>query len=288
MPKKVRLNRMIELFEQGKIPIGVVFENGSIGDAIRVRKTDYDFCIWDMEHGDGGFDFTSLNMCHQFMLDRKQLVEQGNLQAKIVPMTRVPAYPFELEYNMWQYKIALDAGVYGLLIPALETVEEMLTVVRACRYASAPGEPKGCRGAHNGDAVRYWGMESFAEYSQRADIWPLNPEGEILFLCQIETATGVKNLRSILQECRNMIGGLELGRLDLSVSLGHPGEREHPEVQGAVREVMEIAKEFGVPVGGRVFAHDVAQKIEAGYQFMYTLNIDLETLALARRLTGRA
>ena len=60
----------------------------------------------------------------------------------------------------------------------------------ACRYPfDYPGVPKlqrqGLRGASAGIANQVWGMNN-AQYVRIADLWPLNPKGEILFGLKIE------------------------------------------------------------------------------------------------------
>ncbi len=46
-------------------------------------------------------------------------------------------------------------------------------------------------------AAWFWGL-SRPEYSLRADVWPANPNGELLLFLQIETVEGVKNVEEIL------------------------------------------------------------------------------------------
>ena len=41
-----------------------------------------------------------------------------------------------------------------------------------------------------------WGI-STAEYERRADVWPLNPEGDLLAIPMIETLEGLKNVDEI-------------------------------------------------------------------------------------------
>jgi 4-hydroxy-2-oxoheptanedioate aldolase len=287
MKKTVRLNRIIELLGQGKTVIGAGFNNFGIGDAIRVSNTDYDYCMWDMEHND--FDFTMLRTCLQFMLDRRQILEQQSLQPRVTPIARITAYAWE--HNSWLYKLLLDAGVYGIMVPHLDTIDDLINTVQACRYGCAPGEPKGHRGLSD-NPHRYWGLGP-EEYTRRADIWPLNAEGELILIPVIESVKGLDNLKSILKDGGSrMIGCLTIGLGDLSVDMGYPWQMKHPEVQGAKRKFIEICREFDVPYGGALpdsgSKIDMQAAISDGYRFIGPdLRLDLNALALTRKLAGR-
>ena len=58
--------------------------------------------------------------------------------------------------------------------------------VGACRYPRLKNaslyEPAGIRGDGPMIAARYWGVTQ-QEYYERADVWPLNPKGEMIFGC---------------------------------------------------------------------------------------------------------
>src|SRR5438128_2310256 len=77
--------------------------------------------------------------------------------------------------------------------------------------------PAGIRGWGPSAAARYWGLTN-AEYAQRADVWPLNPDGELLAIAIIESREGVKNVEEILRVPG--LGGVLIGPADLSLSLG--------------------------------------------------------------------
>jgi len=72
--------------------------------------------------------------------------------------------------------------------------------------------------------------------------------------------------------------------VELSVSLGHPGEIDHPEVREAVETVRSKALEAGVPVGGLAFGTDDAtEKAADGYQI---LNLGSTAGALQQTVRG--
>ena len=94
-----------------------------------------------------------------------------------------------MEKNQFLAKQALDLGCYGIVWPHISTVEEAYNAVAACRYPRLKDkplyEPAGIRGDGPTQAARYWGVTQ-QEYYERADVWPLAPQGEILVIIQIE------------------------------------------------------------------------------------------------------
>ena len=223
----VRYNKVIELLEQGK-PVfcsGLVW-NGALEDLAFVSDSDYDMTIIEMEHQD--FNFDKLRMSLQFLLSRKKIADGGSLQADPAPFVRVP--PNFREQNQWVLKQALDTGVYGLVLPHLNTVEDAQAAVVAARYPQVPGsadfEPEGERGWWYRIAPRYWGLTP-AEYYDAADLWPLDPDGNMLLIGIVEEPHGVENLKDILREVKG-IGAVWAGPGRYVGGHGTQGQRRPP------------------------------------------------------------
>ena len=283
-----RLNRIIERFEQGKPAFGAWVNNGNLDDTIWVTDSGYDYCLIENEHH--GLDFSKLRMTLQALISRKRILETGNLQAHPTPIVRVT--PNTREQNQWIIKHTLDLGPYGIMMPVLETVEDARAAVVACRYPQRQGasdyEPKGERGWHPHDfAVRYWGL-SVEEYTEKADLWPLDSDGELLIIGIIETVKGVKNLADIL-EYEKGIGVIMAGAGDLSVDMGLGGAAtEHSDVQDAILEVLKICNRKGVPCAtGARNPTEVDKRLEEGF----TMLTDMQTkpsamIDHARKVSG--
>ena len=147
MNESIRYNKAIDLLDSGQTVFasGLIW-NGNIDDLMFVADSDYDMVMLEMEHE--GFNFDKLRLSLQFLLNRKRIAEQGNVQADLVPLVRIP--PNARELSQWIIKQALDTGVYGIVIPHLNTVEEAKAAVVAARYPQVPGvpdfEPQGERG----------------------------------------------------------------------------------------------------------------------------------------------
>ena len=116
-----------------------------------------------------------------------------------------------------------------------------------------------------GNAPWFWGI-SGAEYRQRADLWPLNPQGDLLFWPMIETVEGVNNADAIAQVPG--VGGFYLGAGgDLSNSLGVP-DATHPDVDAAMSKILSVCQTRNIPCGGTVNAANAAAKMQQGYRII--------------------
>ena len=172
----------------------------------------------------------------------------------VTPMVRIPVNGVEMA--QWHAKQALDLGCYGIVFPHISTVEEAYNAVGACRYPrlkNAPRyEPAGIRGDGPTAAARYWGL-SQQEYYQKADVWPLNPQGEIFCILQIEDTKGVENLDDMLKNVPG-IGAILIGEGDLGQELGYPAAVRAPgaaEVDGARGGDLQEAQRRGRPPARR-------------------------------------
>lgn len=90
-----------------------------------------------------------------------------------------------------------------------------------------------------------WGV-SFDEYHQRADVWPLNPKGDLVCIPMIETLEGLKNVDAIAAVPG--IAGLFIGvGGDLHRYLGVP--IDSPEVEAARQKILAACKAHNIACG---------------------------------------
>ena len=281
-----RLNKIIQALEEGK-PAITTFAGPSIDNAIAVSSAKYDGVIFESEHNP--YDIRELRHCLQYMLNRKQILDGGTLAPAVTPTVRIP--PNGGEMSQWIAKQVLDIGYYGIVWPHVSTVEEAYNAVAACRYPRPRDaeyfEPEGQRGDAPGNAARYWGL-SQQEYYKKADVWPLNPEGEILCIIMCEEVKAIENLPDMLKEVPG-IGVVLIGEGDLSQNLGHPRDYYHPIVVEAMAEIRAICKEHNVPVGHpHVGLDNIDHVIEDGYRYlMVGAERSYNGLSKARELAGR-
>lgn len=281
-----RLNGVIHALEQGQ-PAFTAFTPADVSAALAFATSAYDGIVFEMEHN--AWDASALRNCLQYMLNRRQIAESGSLAPSVTPMVRIP--PNGAEKNQWLAKQALDLGAYGIVWPHIGTVEEAENAVASCRYPrlkTAPlYAPAGVRGDGPTAACRYWGLTQ-QEYYAKADVWPLNPEGEIFVILMIEDTLGIENLAAILGNVPG-IGAILIGEGDLSQELGFPRQYDHPTVLAAMTEIVKICKERDVPVGHpHVNADNVERILGEGYRFLMAAPVwSTAALEKGRQLAGR-
>jgi 4-hydroxy-2-oxoheptanedioate aldolase len=254
-----RLNGIIKALEEGQVAF-ISGDPGSSGGAA------FDGCIFEMEHG--MYDIKTLKEGLLDLLNPRLIAQRGTVAPPVTPIVRIP--PNSGEAN-WIAKQVLDIGVYGIVWPHIDTVEDAYNAVAAMRYPKREGhplrEPFGVRGDSPGGAVKYWGLTG-QEYYDRADVWPLDPKGEILCALMIESTKGIKNLPKILEEVPG-ISVIISGEGDLSQELGVPRQYDHPEVAGGVKEILDICKAHNMPNGFWHTTNDNVERLIAdGYRYL--------------------
>jgi 4-hydroxy-2-oxoheptanedioate aldolase len=280
-----RLNGIIRAWEQGR-PAYAAFAHPERQVAIEFSTAPYDSVVFEMEHH--SWDPNVLQDCLQYLLNRKQILEMKSPAATVTPLVRIPANGGE--NNQWLAKQALDRGVYGVVWPHVSTVQQAYNAVSACRYPrqkTAPlHEPVGVRGDGPHTCSRYWGL-SQQEYYVKADVWPLNPHGEVLVFLMIEDLEGIAQLDDMLRNVPG-IGCVLIGEGDLSQELGVPRQYEHPLVKDAMGQIVSTCKKHNVRVG---HPHVTTQNVEAvlaqGYTFLMSAPVKSYTaIDKARQIAG--
>jgi 4-hydroxy-2-oxoheptanedioate aldolase len=280
-----RLNGIIRALEAGHS--FTIFAPCDVESALALQNSKFDGVVFEGEHN--GWDIRGLRDGLQYLLNRAQIAKSGSVAPAVTPMVRIPANG--VEKNQFLAKQALDLGCYGIVWPHISTVEEAYNAVAACRYPRLKNkplyEPAGIRGDGPTQAVRYWGVTQ-QEYYQRADVWPLAPQGEILAVIQIEDTAGVSNLADMLKNVPG-IGAVLIGEGDLSQELGYPRQYEHKEVLAAMAQIVDTCKQHNVIVGHPHVEQSNAERIiREGYRFlMCTAPRSFATLEKARGLAGR-
>ena len=259
-----RLNRTIELLEAGKPVFGGFVFDLSDETAIGVSRSGLDFAIIDLEHRP--LDVTRLRAFLLGMTDRRRILEKQSVQLDVTPIIRLPASG--IEQTEFFAKQVLNTGAFGLMFPTVRTRSEALQAVKVSRYPQRKGsadlEPAGLRGFepfHPG--MWFWGLNA-TEYFEQADVWPLDPAGEILVVIQIESVEGVNNIDDILSVPG--IGAVMIGSFDLSTSLGMAGDTSAAVVLAATERVVQACLERGIPVGSTALSLET--KMDMGQQFI--------------------
>jgi 4-hydroxy-2-oxoheptanedioate aldolase len=269
MAELPRLNGVIGALEKGQHAL-TTFSQADVESAIALATAKYDGVFYEMEHN--AYDIRAFRDCLQFMLNRGQIAKSGSVAPAVTPHVRIP--PNGGEKAQFHAKQVLDLGAYGIIYPRLKNKPLY--------------EPAGIRGDGPTQAVRYWGVTQ-QEYYERADVWPLNPKGEIFVILMIEDTEGIKNLKDILKEVPG-IGAILIGEGDLSQELGYPRQYEHKVVLEAMAQIVNTCKEAGVVVGHpHVEAGNAERIVKEGYRFLMCAPVrSYGHLDAARKFAGRA
>ena len=217
----------------------------------------------DMEHNPFGMDALELRLA--------ALRPAGSAHPTMAPILRIP-YEGDQDHKHF-IKQLLDAGFMGIVLPHVKTADEVRRFVQAMRYPPQQGsrypEPVGVRGWSPGGATALWGLTA-EEYARKADVWPLNPEGELLAIIMIETVEAVENIEEILSVpglSAVMIGGSDLS---LSYGVGTPAPNSsHPVVLAAIERVARACVAHR-KLCGSYQSPDVAARIAQGFR-MFTV-----------------
>ena len=263
------LNPAIEKLAQGQPMIGIQTDDMSLQNCHALARVDFDYAYVDMEHGPLNLD--GLAYCVAAMVDKTAILKKGNAQPKVALFVRFPPYGRDLESNDWIAKQALDMGLMGIIFNGVENKEQMTRLIRFMRYpqkkTSKYQEPTGLRGSGPGNAIFAWGI-SAAEDERHADVWPLNPDGDLLAIAMIETAEGLKNVNEIASVPG--VGAIFLGAGgDLHQYLGVA--QDAPEVEAARQTILAACKSHNVPCGITALTKaDVDRRLKEGWRMIRT------------------
>ncbi len=110
----------------------------------------------------------------------------------------------------------LDIGIQGITATHIHSAEDLKNLIRCAKYP-----PEGERGFGRFSRLNKWGMADEAE--------ALKAGNEALWLGGlVEDMEGVEHLDEILAVPG--IDSIGIGASDLTCSMGHPGDYDHPEV----------------------------------------------------------
>jgi 4-hydroxy-2-oxoheptanedioate aldolase len=239
--------------------------NGFPGYEESLTRPMVDFILIDMEHEP--FDTSELRDFLLALTSRREVLAKGNLQPNITVLVRVPQ-DADGDFS-WMVKQVLDCGAHGVIVPHVRNAEQAKKVVSACRYpqrkGSPIGEPDGIRGGGPRLCSYLWGLSS-KEYVQRADVWPLNPKGDLLAIAMIEDRDGVRNIDEILSV--KGIGAVMFGPYDYSFACGQGGNQRHPKVIEAWDKVKKACDRHNVPLIAFASARNIHLRIKENHRML--------------------
>jgi len=149
----------------------------------------------------------------------------------------------------------------------------------------------GTRPDEVGAAPAYWGMTE-QQYRQKADLWPLNPDGELLNWTIVESKEGLAHVREIAAV--KGIGVLWPGAGTLRgvfSTTNAAGERvvDTAAWENAIQQVLAACKEFNVPCGFPANANDIELRMKQGFS-VFVMNwgdAGFKAVETGRKAAGR-
>jgi 2-dehydro-3-deoxyglucarate aldolase/4-hydroxy-2-oxoheptanedioate aldolase len=177
-----------------------------------------------------GFDYVFIDMEHgAFDLETVQDMIKASVDCSITPIVRVGELLYSLVARL------LDAGAQGIILPRVEDPKVLAEALSWMRFP-----PVGKRGyGVNATMIGYEsaGFPAIIEHQNR----------NTLAVCQFETVAAVERADELLS-----VKGLDVimvGPADLSISLGIPGQFDHPLLVKTVEGLIEKCRHHGVAPG---------------------------------------
>ena len=157
-------------------------------------------------------------------------------------------HPFSAKIGIWHENPSksneaivsqLNAGHVNVSAEQVESAQEVRDVIKAMRLKSAGGTRPDTGLAA---AAAYWGL-TVDQYKKKADVWPLNKNGELFASFIIESKEGIAHAREIAAEPG--VGQIFVGYGTLGgVFRDDPAARE-----AASAQILAACKEYKVPCG---------------------------------------
>jgi 4-hydroxy-2-oxoheptanedioate aldolase len=285
-PKAKRINRAIELLEQGQPIYYAGSHSGTAGTFDQGKQdaqTFADYISYDMEAAP--YDIAGLAAYMQGLAAGGPTRTGHRTPAVIVNVPIRGTDEASVRANAWMFEQVLATGVHGILLVHAQTPGAVRALVEAVRYPNREqgvgqeGLKEGTRGAHGAAmAAKIWGV-STEEYMRKADPWPLNPNGELLLGVKIEDKVALANVEETLKVPG--IGFGEGGPGDMAVSLGVKGG--DPRLLQAEARIFSAAKLHKLAWIGITPDHTV-DDIKAGFM----IGSGPQTAENGRKFTKRA
>jgi 4-hydroxy-2-oxoheptanedioate aldolase len=189
---------------------------------------------------------------------------------------------------MQEISAQLNFGTSGQMFVEVESAAEVQQGLAGMRFKSKGGTRPDAVGV----APAFWGMTE-QQYKQKADLWPLNPEGELLNWTIIESKEGLAKRREI--GAVKGIGVLWPGAGTLGgvfSTTGADGRRVRDDAawEKAIQDVLAVCKEFRIACGYPANSRDIEMRMKQGFSvFVMGWGEDgVKAVETGRRVSGRA
>ena len=223
----MRINQTKQLLQQGKVALGCGITQVRSAEMPRMfAAAGLDWAFIDTEHG-----------C--FTIETIQDLVRGALMTTITPIVRVA----DLQYSL--IARSLDMGAEGVIFPRIESPERLAEAVSWTKFP-----PQGVRGYGLTIAHTHYESGSYEDIMRHYN-------EQTLVVLQVETQLALDRCDELASV--EGVDVIMVGPGDLSISLGVPGEFEHPKLVAAVEKVIECCNRHNIWPSIQVRTPDLAQ-----------------------------
>jgi 2-dehydro-3-deoxyglucarate aldolase/4-hydroxy-2-oxoheptanedioate aldolase len=202
----MRDNPVAQKLRSGGVSMGVMcLEFATTGFGRLNAEAGAEFAVFDMEHTG-------------WTLETVKMLIATSRSTDLVAIVRPPTTDYHHIAHL------MDVGAMGLVIPLVESAEQIRTAIRYATYP--PAGVRGCAFALSHDD--YKGGDLTAKMA--------HANANLLVIAQIETVAGLENVEAIAAVPG--VDGLWIGQFDLTTSLGIPGQFDHPLFKDATRRIV--------------------------------------------------
>jgi 2-keto-3-deoxy-L-rhamnonate aldolase RhmA len=213
----MRINTVKKALAEGKLQLGTGFGQLRSPEVAKIlAAAGFHWAFIDTEHG--GFD-----------LETVQDICRTSVMVGLSPIVRVADMQYPLVAR------ALDCGAQGVIFPRVESAE---LLARAVSWTKFP--PVGVRGY--GLAAT---QTDYEKVTMPQVIEHMN--ANVMVVMQIESQLAIDRREELLSVPG--IDAVMVGPADLSISLGVPGNFEHPKMVAAIESIIETCVRLGVTPG---------------------------------------
>ncbi|MHA6783489.1 HpcH/HpaI aldolase family protein [Pseudonocardia saturnea] len=241
-------------WQAGDVTYGIGLTVPSAAVAQLLAHAGFDWLMIDLEHGP-----VSIESAHAMIA--------ATAGTDVVPLVRIPQ-------NLgWLAKPALDAGATGIVYPQINSRDDAAAAARSTRYPP--------------DGDRQWGpFYAPARHGLTLADYLHTANDAVVTIVLVEHPDAIEDIEEIV--ATHGVDAAVIGTHDLAVSMGRPGQPDHPDVRGAVARAEKVILDGPVVLGGNALSPQQARQMaDRGYQLL-TLGFDWTLLqhGAAAALTG--
>lgn len=251
------MNTLLEKKKSGQVSCGTFTQMKSTVAIECMGTTGLDYVLIDSEHA---------TMTSEFIAEAITAADA----AGITPLVRVNSLTRDTILH------PLDAGAKGLIVPAIETPEEVRLLVKYAKFT-----PVGSRGYAPTRDGR-WNLEELTADGIAAYMKQQNQE--TLLLPQCETLGCLEHLDEIVSI--DGVDGIFVGPLDLSIAMGIPMKLDDPRMQDAILHILQTCKKYGKLAA--IYCNDANAAKKYAAMGFDSVTIGLDLLCLANVYRGIA